>query len=132
MIYPENIEQKIDFVVIRNELSRLCTSSLGRERVDAMRMEAAYETVSHHLLLTDQMRMAKADPMLTFPRGEIHDLREALARIRVEGLFLDEAELDALRHSLSYAVELETFFASLDETRYGLLQIGRASCRERV
>ncbi len=126
MIYPENIEQKIDFVVIRNELSRLCTSSLGRERVDAMRMETAYETVSHHLLLTDQMRMAKADPMLTFPRGEIHDLREALGRIRVEGLFLDEAELDALRHSLSYAVELETFFASLDETRYGLLrELGR-------
>ena len=122
MIYPSNIEQKIDFVVIRNELSRLCSSPLGRERVDAMRMETDFETISHLLALTDQLRLAKADPALTFPRGDIHDVREAVARIRVEGLFMDEAELDALRHSLSYAVELESFFALLDETRYALLR----------
>jgi DNA mismatch repair protein MutS2 len=59
---------------------------------------------------------------LTFPRGEIHDVREGIARIRIEGLFLDEAELDALRHSISYAAELETFFAGLDEQRYALLK----------
>ncbi|MBR4432555.1 MAG: Smr/MutS family protein [Paludibacteraceae bacterium] len=35
---------------------------------------------------------------------------------------MDEAELDDLRHCLSYAVELETFFASLDENRYPLLR----------
>lgn len=122
MIYPSNIEQKIDFVVIRNELSRLCSSSLGRERVDAMRMETDYQTVCRLLALTDQLRLAKADPALTFPHGDIHDVREAIARIRVEGLFMDEAELDALRHSLSYAVDLESFFASLDETRYALLR----------
>ena len=81
-------------------------------------METDYATVCHLLALTDQMRLAQADTALTFPRGEIHDIREAIARIRVEGLFLDETELDALRKSLAYAVELEHFFASLDETRY--------------
>ena len=122
MIYPNNIEQKIDFTVIRAELMQRCSSPLGRERVEAMQMETEYETVSRLLLLTDQMRAAHADPMLTFPRGEIHDVREGIARIRIEGLFLDEAELDALRHSVSYAAELETFFASLDEQRYSLLR----------
>ena len=122
MYYPVNIEAKIDFTVIREELNRRCASSLGRERVEAMQMETDYETVSYQLLLTDQMRMAESDPMLTFPRGDIHDVREAVARIRIEGLFLDEAELNDLRHSLSYAVELERFFASLDETRYALLR----------
>ena len=122
MIYPTNIEAKIDFTVIREELNRRCASSLGRERVEAMQMETDFETVSYMLLLTDQMRMAESDPMLTFPRGDIHDLREAVARIRIEGLFLDEAELNDLRHSLSYAVDLERFFASLDETRYALLK----------
>ena len=120
--YPSNIEQKIDFIVIRDELHRRCASSLGRERVDDMRMETDYETVSHLLALTDQMRSAQEDPMLTFPRGDIHDMREAIARIRIEGLFLDEAELDALRHTLSYAAELEAFFGSLDEQRYPLLK----------
>lgn len=122
VFYPDNIEAKIDFTVIREELMHRCTSSLGREQVEAMRMETSYEVVSRLLMLTDQMRAAHADPMLTFPRGEIHDIREAVARVRIEGLFLDEAELNELRHSLSYAVELETFFASLDERRYGLLK----------
>lgn len=122
MIYPDNIEQKIDFAVIREELRRRCTSPLGVERVEAMQMETEYETVNRLLLLTDQMREAQSDPMLTFPRGEIHDLREAVARIRVEGLFLDEAELDELRKTLAFAVELETFFAALDEKRYAMLK----------
>lgn len=122
MIYPDNIEQKIDFAVIREELRRRCTSPLGVERVEAMQMETEYETVNRLLWLTDQMREAQSDPMLTFPRGEIHDLREAVARIRVEGLFLDEAELDELRKTLAFAVELETFFAALDEKRYAMLK----------
>ncbi len=122
MFYPNNIEEKIDFVVIRDELNRRCTSSLGRERVETMHMETDFDTVQHLLLLTDQMCQAKADPMLTFPRGDIHDMREAIARIRIEGLFLDEAELDDLRKTLSYAAELETFFAALDEQKYALLK----------
>ena len=122
MFYPTNIEQKIDFAVIREELMRRCTSPLGREQVEAMKMETDYDVVSHLLLLTDQMRLAKNDPMLTFPRGEIHDVREAIARIRIEGLFLDEAELDDLRHSLAYAADLEAFFKGLDEQRYPLLK----------
>ena len=122
MIYPENIEAKIDFTVIREELGRRCASSLGRECVDAMHFETDYELVQHMLQLTDQMLHAQSDPMLTFPRGDIHDMREAIARIRIEGLFLDEAELDALRKTLAYAADLEHFFAGLDSTKYPLLK----------
>lgn len=85
-------------------------------------METDYEKVQYLLSLTDQMRSAQADPMLTFPRGDIHDMRESVARVRIEGLFLDEAELDNLRHTLSYAAELEHFFKSLDEIKYPLLR----------
>lgn len=122
MIYPENIETKIDFTVIREELGRRCASSLGREYVDAMHFETDYELVQHMLQLTDQMLHAQSDPMLTFPRGDIHDMREAIARIRIERLFLDEAELDALRKTLAYAADLEHFFAGLDSTKYPLLK----------
>lgn len=85
-------------------------------------METDYNIVSRLLMLTDQMRLAQADPMLSFPRGEIADMREAVSRIRIEGLFLDEAELDDLRKTLSYAVELEHFFVSLDDQKYALLK----------
>ena len=120
--YPTNIESKIDFTVIREELMRRCASPLGRERVEAMQMETDYETVSRLLNLTDQLYKAETDPMLTFPRGDIRDMRDAVARIRIAGLFLDEAELDDLRKTLAYAVELERFFSGLDEQRYPLLR----------
>ena len=122
VFFPDNIEEKIDFTVIREELMRRCSSPLGRERVEAMQMETDYETVLRLLLVTDQMRAVLSDPALTFPRGEIHDLREAVARVRVEGLFLDETELNNLRHSITYAAELEHFFASLDIQRYALVK----------
>ena len=122
MFFPDNIEEKIDFTVIREELMHRCSSALGRERVEAMQMETDYETILRLLLVTDQMRAVLSDPALTFPRGEIHDLREAVARVRVEGLFLDETELNNLRHSLRYAAELEHFFASLDVERYALIK----------
>ena len=122
MVYPNNIESKIDSTVIREELMRRCASPLGRERVEAMQMETEYETVSRLLNLTDQLYKAETDPMLTFPRGDIRDMRDAVARIRIAGLFLDEAELDDLRKTLAYAVELERFFSGLDEQRYPLLR----------
>ena len=85
-------------------------------------METEYEKVQAMLLLTDQMRMAHEDARVSMPRGEIYDLRESIARIRIEGLFMDEAELDELRKSLSFAVEIEQCFAAMDETRYGALK----------
>ena len=122
MFYPTNIEEKIDFTVIREELRRRCTSGLGRERVEAMQMETEYAKVQAMLTITDQMRMAHEDAKVSLPRGEIYDLRESIARIRIEGLFMDEAELDELRKSLSFAVEIEQCFAAMDETRYGALK----------
>jgi len=85
-------------------------------------METDYATVQCLLSLTDQMRLAQADPMLSFPKGDIYDMRESLSRIRIEGLFLDEAELDDLRKTLAFAVEIERFFCALDVVKYPLLR----------
>lgn len=121
MYFPDNIEEKIDFVVIRDELHRRCASALGREQVDEMTYLSDYETITSLLSETDEMKHIFEDASLDFPRGEIHDVREALSRIRIDGLFLDEAELFALRKTLDYAHQLEHFFASLDEERFPLL-----------
>ena len=121
MIYPRNIEQKIDFQVIRDGLKGCCMSNLGKERVDAMQWMTHYPTVIDLLNRVREMMAVLMDPTLDFPHGEIYDLREALARIRVEGLFMDEAELFSLRKMLDYAGQLERFFASLDKLKYPLL-----------
>ena len=121
MLYPHNIEQKIDFQVIRDGLKGCCMSSLGKERVDAMQWLTHYPTVRDLLSRVREMMAVMTDPALAFPHGEIYDLREALSRIRIEGLFMDEAELFALRKMLDYAGQLERFFATLDKVKYPLL-----------
>ena len=121
MLYPHNIEQKIDFQVIRDGLKGCCMSSLGKERVDAMQWLTHYPTVRDLLARAREMMAVLTDPALAFPHGEIYDLREALSRIRIEGLFMDEAELFSLRKMLDYAGQLERFFATLDKAKYPLL-----------
>ena len=121
MLYPHNIEQKIDFQVIRDGLKGCCMSSLGKERVDAMQWLTHYPTVRDLLARVREMMALLTDPALAFPHGEIYDLREALSRIRIEGLFMDEAELFSLRKMLDYAGQLERFFATLDKVKYPLL-----------
>ena len=121
MLYPQNIEQKIDFQVIRDGLKGCCMSSLGKERVDAMQWLTHYPTVRDLLARVREMMALLTDPALAFPHGEIYDLREALARIRIEGLFMDETELFSLRKMLDYAGQLERFFATLDRVKYPLL-----------
>ena len=121
MLYPHNIEQKIDFQVIRDGLKGCCMSSLGKERVDAMQWLTHYPTVRDLLARVREMMAVLTDPALAFPHGEIYDLREALSRIRIEGLFMDEAELFSLRKMLDYAGQVERFFATLDKVKYPLL-----------
>ena len=118
MIYPQNIEQKIDFQVIRDGLKGCCMANLGKERVDAMQWMTHYPSVIDLLNRVREMMGVLTDASLAFPQGEICDLREALARIRVDGLFMDEAELFSLRKMLDYAGQLERFFASLDKLKY--------------
>ena len=134
MIYPQNIEQKIDFQVIRDGLKGCCMSSLGKERVDAMQWLTHYPTVCDLLSRVREMMALLSDPALAFPHGEIYDLREAISRIRIEGLFMDEAELFSLRKVLDYAAQLERFFATLDKVKYPLLScesgVGRLNSLE--
>ena len=121
MLYPQNLEQKIDFQVIRDGLKGCCMSTLGKERVDAMQWLTHYPTVRELLARVREMMNLLSDPALAFPQGEIYDLREALSRIRIEGLFMDEAELFSLRKLLDYAVMLDRFFSTLDKSKYPLL-----------
>ena len=140
MIYPENIEQKIDFQVIRDGLKGCCMSILGKERVDAMQWLTHFPAVSALLARVREMMTLLSDPALAFPHGEIYDLREALSRIRIEGLYMDEAELFSLRKMLDYAAQLERFFATLDKAKYPLLsqlstvnyQLSIVNCIDRI
>ena len=121
MTYPSNIEQKIDFQVIRDSIKGCCTSSLGRERVEQMQWLNHYPDIQSLLQHLREMIALLTDPALSFPHGDIYDLREALSRIRIEGLFMDESELFSLSKMLDYTAQLERFFVTLDKAKYPML-----------
>lgn len=117
-VYPDNIEQKIDFTLIRSQLEGACLSALGKERVADISFLTNKEAILSLLRETEELGHIMTDASLDFPRGEIADVREAVGRIRVVGLYLNEQELFDLRKTLDYAGRLDDFFRHLDSHRF--------------
>ena len=118
MIFPDNFEQKIDFVSIRQQLNELCSFLPGREEVERMTFRTHKREIELMLDETEEMYRILRDPALDFPSGAFYDVREDLSRIRVEGLFLDEKQLFALRRTLESTHSLLEFFRHLPPQTY--------------
>ena len=98
-----------------------CDSPLGQERCEQMTFMTDARAIGECVQQTAQMQQALTDATLSFPHGDIYDLREQLQRIRIEGLYLDEAELFSLQKCLQFAAAMQAFLKGLDPRRYDLL-----------
>ena len=99
MIYPDNFEQKTGFTEVRRLLSEACLSSLGREQVEGMSFSADAASINRRLSEAKEFRrLTEEHPDL--PLQFFFDLREPLARIRLENTHLEENEVWDLRRSL--------------------------------
>ena len=79
------------------------------------------ESIAQLLARAREMLDLLADASFAYPQCEMHDMRDSLSRIRIEGLFLDEEELSRLRHALDAVVQYLDFFHSLPALRFPLL-----------
>lgn len=122
MNYPSEIENKIDFSSIRDQLRDKCSFAPGKEEVDDMHFLTDYQEIKRLLAEAREMQSILEDKSLAFPQPELHDMREALSRIRIEGLFLDEEELTQLRKVLDAVLQYVDFFAKLPEDRFSELR----------
>ncbi len=117
MIYPENFEQKIKFSNIRSLVKEKCLSPLGKEEADAMQFYTDFGFVKTLLYQTDEfVRILQEED--NFPLGYFSDVREALMRIRLEGRFMEEEELFALKRSLTTVKDIARFFSQKEEDEY--------------
>ena len=108
MIYPQNYEQKIGFDEIRRMLKGHCQSSLGQEKVDEIVFSDNALVVNEQLEQVREMRRL----MQTTEKPEMNyffDVRESVARIRMENTHLEENELWDLRRSLETIGIIVTF-----------------------
>ena len=113
MIYPQNFEQKIGFDQIRQLLKEKCLSTLGEERVLEMEFCNRFDDVNTRLEQTSEFMhiLLEEDH---FPAQYFFDVRPALRRIRVEGMYLDEQELFDLRRSLETIRDIVRFLKAAD------------------
>ena len=109
MIYPLNFEQKIGFDQIRSLIKQKCLCTLGEEKVDEMSFSDDFSNVN---LLLDQVN--EFTQILQgeneFPDQNFFDVRPSLKRIRIEGMYMNEAELFDLRRSLETIRDIIMFF----------------------
>ena len=99
MIYPDNFEHKTGFDEIRQMLSDRCICPLGVQQVEQMQFMTDFQPIEKALDQTMEFVRILTEGK-SFPDQNYHDLREALARIKVVGTWLDEAELLGLWRSL--------------------------------
>ncbi|MFA6811841.1 MAG: Smr/MutS family protein [Bacteroidaceae bacterium] len=114
MIYPNNFEQKIGFDQIRELLKDKCLSPLGKERVNQIAFSSNFQTVEELLnQVTEFVRIIQEED--GFPDQYFFDVRPALNRIRIEGMYLNEEELFDLRRSLETIQNIVKFLQRTDE-----------------
>ena len=113
MIYPSNFEQKIGFDQIRHILRERCLSTLGKDRVEDMCFATVPDEVNRQLdEVTEFVRIIQEED--TFPNQYFFDVRPALQRATIAGLYMDEGELFDLRRSLETISQIIVFLHHSD------------------
>lgn len=105
MIYPNNLEEKIGFSDIRNLLKEKCLSSVGKEKVDGIAFSQQADWINSRMNEAREMRLLLGEEN-GIALNSFRDMRESVARLRLEGTYLEESELFELRRSLSDTKEI--------------------------
>ncbi len=108
MIYPNNFEQKIGFDQVRHILRERCLSTLGKDKVDEMHFSQSADEVARWMdEVAEFMRIVQEED--AFPNQYFFDVRPALHRASIEGMYMDEGELFDLRRSLETISQIILF-----------------------
>lgn len=108
MIYPQNFEEKLGFDQIRKLLAQKCLSTLGEERIENMTFSTDYKQISFLLKqVTEFVNLIQSEE--AFPHQNFYDVRSALKRVRIEGLYMEEKELYELKRVLETIKDIVHF-----------------------
>ncbi len=118
MIYPKNFEQKIGFTEVRSLLRARCLSSLGKERIDVMSFSTDATQVNTWMEEIREFRRIQ-EGQDDFPLDNFFDVRESVARIRLEGTHMEVEELFDLKRSLETIIAIVNFLSRGEETEQG-------------
>lgn len=114
MIYPKTFEDKIGFNEIRTLLRERCLSSLGKEEVDKITFMDNVKAINTQLSRVREFHRLQEEEE-NFPLNYFFDVRQSVARLRLEGTHMEEDELFDLRRSLGTVNDIVTYLNRTDE-----------------
>lgn len=114
MIYPKTFEDKTGFNEIRTLLRERCLSSLGKEEVDKITFMDNVKAINTQLSRVREFRRLQEEEE-NFPLNYFFDVRQSVARLRLEGTHMEEDELFDLRRSLGTVNDIVTYLNRTDE-----------------
>ncbi len=119
MLYPSNLEQKINFSKIKEILKEECTSSLGMDFVDKISFSSDPKLVARLLDQTEEFRQILVSGE-AFPTSNFTNLHPYLEKAKLENAFLDAADFHEVKLSLQTIRTCVSFFQK-NETVYPVL-----------
>ena len=117
MIYPANFESKIGFDRIRALVAERCNTQAAVAKLDEHRFSSRHAEVERRIASADEMRtivMMESE----FPNEEFCDLTNLIAKVRVEGTFLDLEEAVLLARALHQVDSVSRFILSRERALY--------------
>ncbi len=99
MVYPENIESKLEFNKVRQLVDGYCKSNLGKERLEQMHFSSDLNEIKIQLGRNEDFRKILESEDI-FPADYFYDVRPVLKRIRLEGSWIDQQTILELYRSL--------------------------------
>lgn len=115
MLFPTNLEQKINFIKVKDLIKAECTSSLGQDYVDKVSFSSDYNLVQRLLDQTEEFRQILISGEV-FPSSNFTNLGPFLEKAKLEGAFLDQEEFYEVKLALQTLRGCISFFQKWGES----------------
>ncbi|MCU0401151.1 MAG: endonuclease MutS2, partial [Algoriphagus sp.] len=115
MLFPTNLEQKINFIKVKDLIKAECTSSLGQDYVDKVSFSSDYNLVQRLLDQTEEFRQILISGE-AFPSSNFTNLGPFLEKAKLEGAFLDQEEFYEVKLALQTLRGCISFFQKWGES----------------
>lgn len=111
--YPDALEEKLGFDVIRDQLEHRVRTPMGQERLDGMDPARSIDWLRRELSRVEELQAA-FDYDDAVPLDPLHDLRDVLRRAAPEEAFVEPEALAAVRRTLVTLRRLKSYFKTRD------------------
>ncbi len=108
MPYPKNLENKLEFDQVKELVSARCLSVMGQQYVSKIRFVNRIDLLAKMLEQTKEFKTILSEDN-TFPSENYYDISIALAKARIEGIWLLEEELHQMKLVLMSFLQITKF-----------------------